>query len=66
LRNAKQQRLAEALALQRELEHALAEETEPDSGERRRLLAFVRHEIESLQAELAVTIPFIPQSDEEG
>lgn len=29
------------------------------------LLAFVRCEIELLQAELSVTIPFIPQENEE-
>jgi hypothetical protein len=64
-RNAKQQRLAEALALQRELENALAEETEPESSQRRRLLAFVQDEIELLQAELAIAIPFIPRGDDE-
>jgi hypothetical protein len=64
LRNAKQQHLAEVLALQQELERAVAMRSGAEAEDRQRLLTFMRREIESLQAKLSVAIPLIPQENE--
>jgi hypothetical protein len=59
LRNQKQTRLNDALVLQQELERSITPQSDAEAEAKRRLLAFVQREIEYLQAELAVSIPFI-------
>lgn len=63
-RNQKQERLNEALALQEELEQTVANRSDPEAEVKLRLLSFLRNEIEALQRELQVGIPFIASHEE--
>ena len=63
-RNQKQERLNEALALQEKLEQAVTSCPDAGAETKLRLLSFLRNEIEALQRELAIGIPFITLHEE--
>lgn len=63
-RNRKQKRLDEALVLREALEQAVTARPDAEAEEKRRLLSFLNNEIEALQGELTVSIPFISLQDE--
>lgn len=63
-RNQKQERLNEALTLQEELEGAVTAQPDAEAEVKLRLLSFLRNEIEALQRELTIGIPFIAPHEE--
>ena len=63
-RNQKQERLNEALALLDELERTVNAQPDPEAEVKVRLLSFLHNEIEALQRELSIAIPFIAKHEE--